>query len=468
MKSHHLLITITFLIMLVLLPGCKGNTSPTQSSNGHTNDNLPTNTDKIDGEEANNSIHAGENESATNYSWFEMPEETGNLVLYTGDTETNTMQEAIAIFESLYPEVQIEWQKLTPEEYESKIRTEIPAGRGPDLLYTDDSVLPDVYKTMMTGLFEDLNPYLSADNEIDSDDFIRGVFDAGIVQNNRYLIPITHGPTILTTSKEILGEIGVSQENLSTYDGFLDACSQFHSLYPESCIFPDLGPDDTTSTSFSVLYASSGFHLIDYENSTVTLAEEPFRKMIDLCRLYAGNNPNQLTFTDGSYILSGALLKRECLFSDIATVPLMMQMIQTQLIAEGETAVFLTPPDSEDGKATEVETYGAIRANSPNKLNAWRMLKVLLSNEIQGNPKTINTMKPVRLSAIPLFLSDYDVLNTIPGLEDLLNNFDHGHIRPPVLYRYVWDAMNPYINGNKSFDDCYKKLLNTLELYKDE
>jgi hypothetical protein len=49
-----------------------------------------------------------------------------------------------------------------------------------------------------------------------------------------------------------------------------------------------------------------------------------------------------------------------------------------------------------------------------------------------------------------------------------MSNFDRVCIRPPVLLQSVWDEMKPYIKGNKPFDDCYKKLLNMLELYKDE
>ncbi|MBQ3815428.1 MAG: hypothetical protein II836_05175, partial [Clostridia bacterium] len=77
-------------------------------------------------------------------------------------------------------------------------------------------------------------------------------------------------------------------------------------------------------------------------------------------------------------------------------------------------------------------------------------------------------VSPIRLSAIPLYLSEYDVMNTIPGLETLYKDFDRGTIRAPVLYRYVHEELMPYIEGKKSFEDCYKKLLNTLELYKDE
>ena len=39
---------------------------------------------------------------------------------------------------------------------------------------------------------------------------------------------------------------------------------------------------------------------------------------------------------------------------------------------------------------------------------------------------------------------------------------------PPILQRYLELEMVPYLNGEKPWDDCYKRFLNTLELYASE
>ena len=115
---------------------------------------------------------------------------------------------------------------------------------------------------------------------------------------------------------------------------------------------------------------------------------------------------------------------------------------------------------------------GAIPKNSPNKRNAWRLLKILLSDEIQGNPDTLFAVDPVRKSAVPLFLNHWNsdgwVEENIPGLKEILLDFDRAHLHQPLISQYVRDSMLSYVTGTKTFEDCYKKLLNTLELYKDE
>ena len=52
--------------------------------------------------------------------------------------------------------------------------------------------------------------------------------------------------------------------------------------------------------------------------------------------------------------------------------------------------------------------------------------------------------------------------------ESYLKDFDHAIFYSPLVYTYVRDNMMPYITGKKTYEECYKKLLNTLELYKDE
>ena len=39
---------------------------------------------------------------------------------------------------------------------------------------------------------------------------------------------------------------------------------------------------------------------------------------------------------------------------------------------------------------------------------------------------------------------------------------------PIVLQEYIRDELYPYVRGELSWEDAYKRFLNTLELYKDE
>ena len=449
---------LTLALLLPCLAACESGGTPS-ASDGTTTSKPAQNADHEEAVEAD-------------YSDFEMPEETDTLVLYTAGMLTMTMTPAVELFKSLYPEVNVEWYKLGEDEMETRIRAEIPAGKGPDLLFDSSITLPDIYKTMSAKLFEDLNPYAACDEEFCLDDYIAGIINEGVFQGKRYLFPVAHLPTLLTTSKELLTETGITLDDLASFDEFVDACTRFYNAYPESNIFIDTGPYDLDNLNFQNLYGMCGFRAIDYENSAVILDEAKFRKIVDLCKLYSGNDPNKEKDLDGEYALSGAILKRECLFSTFAGTPHLMKQEQTYLKLGGETAVFLMSPAIDGGKTTMISRFAAIPALSSNKLNAWRMLKILLSDEIQSNPDALKAVYPVRIESVSQFLmySYYDGYSSLKasGLEDLLLDYDHAYCKSRVLTRYVRDEMMPYIQGQKSFEDCYKKLMNTLELYKDE
>ena len=50
----------------------------------------------------------------------------------------------------------------------------------------------------------------------------------------------------------------------------------------------------------------------------------------------------------------------------------------------------------------------------------------------------------------------------------LAEQIDHAVLAPPILVRYFQMEMMPYVQGNRSFEECYENLKNTVELYKDE
>lgn len=476
MKRNKMISMLTALVLtLTILAGCGEETGSTSSGqSGQTSQTGKTGQTSSPSDSGNPSVEtngtAGEPEP--DYSWFAFPEETNTLVLYSADLLSLAISPAVDIFEKLYPEVRVEWHNLSPEEFEAQIRTEIPAGKGPDLFYANGVTLPDVYKTMSANLFEDLGPYMACDEAFHAEDYIEGIMNGGVFHETQYLLPVSHSPSLLKTSEELLAEAGITHDKLDSFDGFIDACTHFHDVFPESNVFVDLGPYDLDSLNLQYLWDFSGFHPIDYENNAVAMNEASFRRALDLCRLYSGNDPNQDPYPNSDYALAGCILNRDCLFSYFGNTPLLMKDTQAVIRKGGETALFLTPPDIDGGKSTLINSFGAIPTGSRNKLNAWRMLKILLSYDVQSNPDALKAVYPVRKDAVSPFLrysyyEDYTVMEDT-GLDELLLKFDHAYFKPPVLIQYVKDAMMPCIQGNKSFDDCYKKLLNTLELYKDE
>ena len=418
------------------------------------------------------------------YSGFEMPAETDTLVVYSDGT-ASFLSDAVGIFKKAYPDVTIEYKSLGQDEYLELLRTEIPAGKGPDLLVSTAKELPDVYKTMVTGIFEDLNPYFSNDGEIDLSDFNEGVLNGGILRERRYLVPIMYGLNTVLTTEEALAENGISPDELLTFDGFCDACAKFKTNNPDSHLFSSAITLRSYFNYLTEMYLYFGIEMIDYDAQRVSLDHDTFLKAMDTVKLWY--KKGSLDINEGNE--SVLLARRYCLFNNRTSRDISMFLDMNVLRKLEETPLLTAIPDQFDGVTAQIMYYYAMPHAAANKLNSWRLLKILLSEEIQyGNDKAssiwnVNTFLglSVRSDSVKKRLDlireklpgEYD--NFFPITEEETEAFYNITIRvtrsvllPPILKTYLKENMEPYLKNKAEFDDCFNDLLNVLELYKDE
>ena len=88
-----------------------------------------------------------------------------------GGTALDAMEEIIAEFQAMEPNVEIELVTVPWAQFDEKVLTAIASGTVPDLLYLDE-LRTDTYAP--AGLLTDLRPYMDADPNQDFDDFFSG------------------------------------------------------------------------------------------------------------------------------------------------------------------------------------------------------------------------------------------------------------------------------------------------------
>jgi len=412
------------------------------------------------------------------YPDFVLPEATDTLTVYSTEMLGFTLNPALEIFKELYPEVEVITKTMTEEEYETVVRTEIPAGRGPDLLFSHGTDLPDVYKTMSSGVFLDLNPYFLYDEEFNPDDYFTGMLDSGLFGNERFLVPISCSLPLLTTSAEILEEEGIAPDSFATLEGLLAACETYKANHPDRTVFADNGYI-TGKNLLKTLYEKCGIELIDYRNNTITLDYDSLKAIADIARLhYTAGEQNKLPRTTHQDVPD-----HQTLFNGDNTsmgMTFLMEFYNTS--NNGETRLVYTFPDSSGGSTAQIMTFTAVSNNTKNKLNAWRLIKILLSEEVQcGTGETLSNLtigSPVLKEGLRKYLAmqidrtfygAYEIPEeTIDEFCALAEEIDHAVLAPPILVRYFQMEMMPYVQGTRSFDDCFDNLRNTVELYKDE
>ena len=419
------------------------------------------------------------------YSWFSFPEDTDKLVIYTAGAEfSSVMDPAIRRFNELYPDIEVSYQVYGEDEYKTMLRAEIPAGKGPDLVLLLSNTFPDIYKTMSTDIFVDLNPFFALDEEIDLSEFVGAVMDGGVMNGKRYIVPICYDMPLLLTTQSILDEVGMSEREIATYDGFCEAAARFKETYPDADLYIDLcGGFTPEVVNIRTMYNNLGFNLIDYSAGELKIDETRFRQYMDTVKLYYDPDydikDTSKEQTEG-YYQGGGLMRRMCLFDNFTTSKYGMIKISSSYLAGfEEKAVLLAQSNQNDGVTAGLNLSAAIPQGSANKANAWKLLKILLSDEIQGghDPEMPSSSYfwagfPVRLSSVPSYLNvDDDYMEESESLQryvSLMQSPTEAVLIPNVYRQYIADEMLPYIRGEKTWEDCWNSFLNTMELYKDE
>ena len=462
---------LSVLLLTAMLTACgTGETTTTTTPDAVSGD-----TDTVDvpasGDEIPEAEAEPEPEPEPDYSNFVFPEETDTLVVYSSGMLNQTLNPAIKIFEEMYPHINVDFRQLSEDEHQTLIQTEIPAGTGPDLVFSYGMDLPDIYKTMATGVFCDLNPYFHNDEEFNFDDYIGGALTGGQMQKKQYIMPIQFTMPIVMTTLGILEENGIAPESLDTYEGFLDAAAIFKQNNPDSGLL-SYGAEEAYLTD---LYELCGLNFIDYAANTITMDKDVLGKFADVCKLYY--DPKAADPLSGD--TKNSLAERKYMFELFNVTDSFSQVYKSAMVSHflEDPACLTLVPDPYGGSTAYLMTFAAIPNGSQNKLNAYRLLKILLSDEIQYGSKAIIGM-PVRQES---FRKNYTA-----SIEDVVSygfavseedynpliekcfNVTRAFASPSIMRRYLKLELQPYITGKRSFDDCYDNLYTTIELYKDE
>ena len=467
MKTRILSLILTLSLLLSALAGCSSETDTPKDNP----ENTPTASDTP--------------ETEPDYSWFETPEDTGKLEIYSpGNMYSSILNPAVEIFKELYPEIEVSYEIISDDEFETRIRTEIPAGKGPDLVLMTRSTFPDIYKTMQSDLFEDLNPHFGTDEGIALTDFVKPVMDVGLMNGKRYFAPMNYDLSIMMTSQSILDELGMTAEELEPVDGFCEGAERFHEKYPDSTLFMDMGGVNPAVGDILTMYRTFGFNLIDYTENEISVDETRFRQYIDLVKLYFDPDydvTDESMWDDEFYTVGHGLTDRRFPYDDHCGADYRAYVnSRTFMAGDGEEPILFVPKNQQGGVTAEVEMCLAVPKGAENKSSAWKLLKILLSDDIQAGhdekrwgASYLWSGFPVRLSATKPEMSS-DVSNQTPDGPDfdwfvkLVQSPTDAIIFPSIYSRYIQEQMLPYIRGQKSWDECWKSFMNTMELYKDE
>ena len=411
-------------------------------------------------------------------------------VFYIGEQkDSKLINAALTRYQELYPDVEVELVRSEPDatnetrmELYNQVAAQIMAGEGPDIFIIHDTVM-DVEKLVRQGIFADMEPFFEADN-FNWDPYNKTIMAGGMWNGRRYVIPLGYRFPLLITSRTALEETGFIVDACKDYMGFLEETMRFM--------------EDTTQTrrlfygTVSVLDVLdySDISIADYDARTIDLSSPLLRSALSWQISILKKDQNWAYDITGGMYGAAAIRDGQALWTTSLKGPLYSFYNDFGALKTLGEAVMMPIRDVNGGIQAKIDYPVAVRANSENLQNAYNLIKILLSPDVQY---AVNLQQfSVLNSANEYFYRKAargDTHFAMAGTNDFVSTVDSYYaVDCPTTEEFqqligftqeitgtyysshldLYGAMSPFVRENADYEDAIKSAQQQLEIYISE
>jgi len=151
---------------------------------------------------------------------------------------------AISGFNKMYPNITVQLEAV-PNNYGTNLLAQIAAGNAPDIFQNGDG---DVSTFVAKGAVEDLGPYISGKNGVDTSAFFPDILSFGQVNGTQYYLTKDYSPLVLFYNLDLLKKAGLEAPKAGyTWDDLLKMAQK---------LTLDANGNDATSDKFDPKHIS--------------------------------------------------------------------------------------------------------------------------------------------------------------------------------------------------------------------
>lgn len=389
-------------------------------------------------------------------------------------------REAVNRFNYEHEDVKIEVRDYSDEGGLDRLRTEIMAGKVPDII--ELNALP-YHLLIQQGYFEDLWPYIESDPELGREAVMEVPLKAAEVNGGLYAVFRSVSINTLVGTERVVGDrYGWTAEELLAAFETMPAGSTITDYYA------------TKSTMFGLLCPMNLDSYVNWETGECSFDAESFRNTLE----FIDSFPDETDWMEDSAHIEELSERRREGLQMLWMIPTYSpDDVQIYDFMFGEKTTFIGYPtgDGSVGSSFFPSNMFAMSSTCRNKEAAWDYLRGTLLPQYSWNAmKEAISSRSVRL---PVNRADYDL--QIRALMDTSNNrvrrglvgLDDDGLPPMTeeevarfqdfydhidkidrcdqnVYDIVWEQCGAYFAGDKTLDETIELIQRRVKLYVNE
>lgn len=446
------------------------------------------------------------------------PEPEDGVLIYAALNPVDSkLERSIEDFNEEHTDVQIQVRDYSDENGPQRLLVELAAGRVPDIMEMQRIGLQDIndvknveamyfgspldadlsgfywmpYRQMVQkGYLEDLWPYIENDPDLGREGVLEAPLKAAEVDGGLYMLFKEVSVSTLVGPKALLGDrCGWTLEELE---------EAFAAMPPDSTV---LRYDVTQSKVFTALLSPTLEQYIDWEAGQSHFDSENFRSMVEFLKFFPAEletnlTPEEVEAENAWNIMEG----RQMLEAD--RIGTLWSVAQHNALFKG-SAVYIGYPTADGSPGSSFILHGnklAMSSACRDKEAAWEFMRQMLQPQSWGSMRrSMESLGKIRMrinrqdfeQAIKVELSENEKLKReyidmrmcrngpfkrvylaaredIEPYEAVINSTTQIYWPNTALSEVVWDAIGPYLAGDKDIDETIRLLQNRVTLYINE
>ena len=363
------------------------------------------------------------------------------------------------------------------ESLEERLKVELPAGQGPDVIVGSFPFGLDMMNLAENGAFCDMTDTIAADESFNNETYYTAVMKAGQIADRQYIIPLRFSIPMFASTASTFAELGIDWENTDQMQNYRKIL-EFLKANEEPQIvgwgnYYDLAP---------ALMCVSGIDPADYGDS-YTMDDENIRLMLELsAEMYrdAKELDKTLSYMGSSFHYEVGKLPLYYSHLGVSSQEFVYLYSGYSTHERGEDFTLYFPTENENGSIHALGLYfAAVTSTAENPQTAWLLLRYLMDYPwdigAPGFPLSRPQVEVMMDTISSVYGQEGDLtVRSLPKvyIEQLLDALDRVTDASIEQFAGIWkflaEAMQSIATGEADLDAAIEQMSNQIDLYVNE